>query len=313
LSLPPTGNLAASVHQRLLNLSHERGENFNLLLTQFAIERFLYRLSRSPYMAHFVLKGALVFKLWRGPSYRPTRDLDLLGFGANSREALAKVFADVCTVEVEADGITYDPVSLRVRDIREDQIYGGQRVELMASLGQARIPLQIDVGFGDVVTPGAEIAVYPTLLGQPAPKIRVYPRETVIAEKVQAMVVLGILNSRMKDFYDIWSLSGHFFFDGQLLCQAIQATFAQRATPVPQSAPVALTSDFTERPDKITQWNAFVRRNRLDVGGATLTHIGVDLSQFLLPVLTAAARGVKFKANWLAGGPWTPWEDGLPN
>jgi predicted nucleotidyltransferase component of viral defense system len=306
-----TANLAASVHQPLLNLSEKRGENFNLLLTQFAIERFLYRLSRSLYVDQFVLKGALVFRLWQAPSYRPTRDLDLLGFGASSQDALSRIIADLCGLEVEADGITYDPASLLIREIREDQIYGGQRVELMASLGQARIPLQIDIGFGDVLTPDAETSLYPTLLPLPAPEIRGYPRETVIAEKVQAMVALGMLNSRMKDFYDVWSLSQHFAFGGSLLCRAIRATFNRRATPVPPSVPVALTPQFTERPDKVTSWEAFVRRNLLDAQGASLAQIGADLAQFLIPVLAAAEQGKEYEADWSAGGPWIAREAGL--
>ncbi len=188
-------NLPASIRQRLLNLSRKRHEDLQLTLTRYAAERLLYRLSRSPYADRFVLKGALLLGLWTGQLYRPTRDLDLLSCGDSSQDALAGLFQDLCATEVEPDALTFHPQSVSVTEIREAQEYGGQRVRLTATLGKAQIPLQIDVGFGDVVTPAASIVEFPTLVGLPAPRLRAYPPDTVVAEKLHAMVVLGLLNS----------------------------------------------------------------------------------------------------------------------
>lgn len=297
-------NLPASVHQRLLNLSQQRGEEFNLLLTRFAIERLLYRLSCSAEAGHFILKGAMAFFVWGMPSHRPTRDLDLLGYGDNTSSRLIEAFRRICTTESEADGLTFDLDSLRVHPIRLDQEYQGQRVELNAYLGRARIPLQIDIGFGDIISPPAEEAVYPTLLAFPAPRVRVYPKEAVIAEKLHAMVVLGALNSRIKDFYDLWMLARELPFDGAVLGRAIAATFARRQTALPASRPVALTAEFAERPDVQTRWGAFLRRNRLAVGESTFSMVIADLSEFIMPILTALSSGAGFNQAWTAGGPW---------
>jgi predicted nucleotidyltransferase component of viral defense system len=191
-----------------------------------------------------------------------------------------------------------------VSEIREAGEYGGQRVRLVATLGRARIPLQIDIGFGDVVTPAAEEVEYPTLLKLPAPRLRVYPKEAVIAEKLQAMVNLGILNSRMKDFYDVWTMLQTFPFEGQKLCQAIRSTFEQRRTEIPQATPVALTAEFAQLPDKVTQWKAFLGRNRLDVGGIEFVQVIDELGYFLVPPLLAIAGGQDLNATWPARGPW---------
>lgn len=230
-------NLPASVHQRLLTLSQQRGEEFNRLLTLYAIERLLYRLTQSSYADRFVLKGALLFLVWAIPGPRPTRDLDLLGFGDNSATTLIHIFQTICTLPVSADGLAFDAQSIRVLEIREDQEYQGQRVELVAHLGRARIPLQIDIGFGDLVSPPPREADYPALLEFPSPRLRIYSMESVIAEKLHAMVILNLTNSRMKDFYDLWTLSRLFSFTSQTLAQAIQSTFARRQTPIPITTP----------------------------------------------------------------------------
>ncbi len=295
-------NLPASVHQRLLNLSQQRGEEFNLLLTRFAIERLLYRLSCSAEAGRFILKGAMAFFAWGLPPHRPTRDLDLLGYGDSA--GLIEAFQLICATEAEADGLTFDLDSLRAHPIRLDQEYQGQRVELNAYLGRARIPLQIDIGFGDIVSPPAEEAVYPTLLSFPAPRVRVYPKEAVVAEKLHAMIVLGALNSRIKDFYDLWMLAREVPFDGVVLSRAITATFARRQTPLPASRPVALTAEFAGRPDVQLRWAAFLRRNRLVVGQSTFPMVIAALSDFLMPILTALSSGAVFDQAWPAGGPW---------
>jgi len=297
-------NLPASVRQRLLNLSHQRGEDFNLVLVQYGIERLLYRLVRSGYADRFVLKGALLFSLWTERLHRPTRDLDMLGYGDSSAEALVNLFKAVCAADVEPDGLTFDPNSVQVMAIREDQEYQGQRVQLTAHLERARIVLQIDIGFGDVVTPAAPEVEYPTLLNFPSPRLRAYTKEAVIAEKLQAMVSLGLLNSRMKDFYDIWMISRIFGFDGPTLVQAIRATFERRRTAVPANTPPALTSAFAGDPAKVTQWNAFLRRNGLDVGGVEFAQIIAELARFLVPPLGAIREGGEFRRAWPAGGPW---------
>jgi predicted nucleotidyltransferase component of viral defense system len=289
----------------LLNLSRSRREDFNLILTHYALERLLYRLAGSEYAQRFVLKGALLFVIWTGRLHRPTRDLDLLGYGDSSAERLTQLFKRICVVSVEADGLAFDPDSVQVSEIRETHEYGGQRVHLVATLGRARIPLQIDIGFGDVVVPPAEEVEYPTLLKLPAPQLLVYPKEAVIAEKLQAMVALGILNSCMKDFYDVWMMARIFPFDGRRLCQAIRSTFEQRRTEIPQATPVALTAEFAQLLDKVTQWKAFLGRNRLDAGDIEFVQVIDELGNFLLPPLSAIASRQDLTVTWPARGPWS--------
>lgn len=262
-------HLSDSVRERLLNLSRKRQDDFNLLLVRYAIERFLYRLSQSPFAHQFVLKGATLFTVWSGELHRPTRDLDLLGFGDSSSEVLQSLFSTICKLPVEDDGLVFDSSTIKVAEIRETQEYGGKRVTLSVYLGSAVIPLKVDVGFGDVITPGSVLSIYPTLLPNPEPHLRTYPKESVVAEKLQAMVVLGLANSRMKDFYDLWILSRHFSFQGPSLKQAIEATFTRRQTELSQSVPTALTAVFAKDSEKIKQWRAFLDRNALDVCDAT--------------------------------------------
>lgn len=306
MNRPHPANLPASVHQRLLNLSLATGEQFSYVLSRYAIERLLYRLSQSRYADQFVLKGALLFLVWAVPVHRPTRDLDLLGFGDGSAEQLARVFREVCLTAVGPDGVTFDPATIQVRPIREEQEYGGQRITLTVMLGRARIPVRIDVGFGDAIVPASVETSYPALLDFPPPQVRVYPRETVVAEKLHAMVALDMTNSRMKDFFDLWILARLFHFDGDTLVRAIRATFERRQTPLPRGGPVVFTAEFSESPDKVRQWQAFVRRNRLDVDDAGLTRVVADLTSFLLSPIQAAADEVSFSATWEPDGPWIP-------
>jgi predicted nucleotidyltransferase component of viral defense system len=302
----PITNLAVSVRQRLLNVSRQRQEDYNLVLSFYAIERLLYRLTQSPFASQFVLKGAVLFAVWTGRLHRPTHDLDLLGYGDGSAQALAQIFAAICKMNVTPDGIEFDPESIRVVEIREGQEYGGQRISLNATLDTARITVQIDIGFGDAIKPAAVLATYPTLLSFPAPQLRVYPKEAVVAEKLHAMVVHGLLNSRMKDFYDLWVLSLQFEFEGETVTEAIAATFSRRGTPLPDGLPLALTPEFSEHPDKRTQWLAFLRRSHLEVGATDISAIVAALASFLTPPLVAAKEGVLLTAHWPAGGPWIP-------
>ncbi|MGA2701229.1 MAG: nucleotidyl transferase AbiEii/AbiGii toxin family protein [Isosphaeraceae bacterium] len=298
-------DIASSVRQRLLDLSRTRNEDFQLIITRFASERLLYRLSQSNHAELFVLKGALLFALWTGRMLRPTRDVDLLGYGAPGAEDLAAIFREVCALELDhADGLRFHAESVTAEPIREDQEYEGIRIRFRVTLGRARIDLQVDVGFGDAVTPSPEIVDFPSLLGFPAPRIRAYPRETVIAEKYQAMVQLGIANSRMKDFFDIWVMAQEFPFDGKTLSEAIRATFQRRRTPVPALPPIALRSDFGGDDTKGFQWQAFTTRSGLRDAVPTLGSVVADLAAFLMPPSQAVVEGVQFSQQWKRGGPW---------
>ena len=241
----PVANVSASVRQRLLNLATERKEDFGLVLTRYGLERFLYRLSISPHRDAFVLKGALLLQLWTAETYRPTRDLDLLGRGPSDIN-FRKVFSEVCTQNVVDDGLTFLPDTIRVGRIRDEEAYEGVRVRMEARLGNVRVPLQIDVGLGDTIVPASEEVEYPTLLKFPAPKLHAYSKESVVAEKFEAMVKLGVANSRMKDFYDLWVLAQRFEFESSTLAAAIQATFKTRRTTLPRSSPLALRAAFYE-------------------------------------------------------------------
>jgi hypothetical protein len=297
-------NMAASVRARLADLARKQHEDFQLVLTRYAIERLLYRLTRTEYAAEFVLKGAMLFRLWADQPHRPTRDLDLLGRGDPSVDRLAAVFRVVCGATVEDDGLFFDPAVVTAGKIKEDQEYEGVRVGCVARLGQARIDLQVDVGFGDAITPGPVTVQYPALLDLPAPVLAAYPRETVVAEKFQAMAVLGIANSRMKDFFDLWVLARSFGFAGPDLADAVRATFARRKTPVPAAPPLALTAEFGTDKGKVAQWAAFLKKGKLDAGGAELVEVCEFLASFLMAPALAVAGGATFDQMWPAGGPW---------
>lgn len=256
--------VAASIRGKLLNIIRQSGQDPNILWSRYAFERLLYRLSVSPFADDFVLKGAMLFAAWSGEPHRPTFDLDLLGYGEDSAERMADIFRQLCHIEAPDDGLAFDANSIRVTPIREDLEYKGQRVNLIAYLLKARIPIQVDIGFGDIVTPQAQSIDYPTLLELPSPRIRACPRETVVAEKVHAMVSLGMINSRMKDFYDLYVISTKFAFEGPLLVEALKATFTRRRTPIPSSVPLALTDEFGRDATKNIQWSAFVRKGNID-------------------------------------------------
>ena len=261
---------AASIRARLKNHADATRQDFNQILTRYGLERLVYRLSVSPHAQKFLLKGALLFALWFDAPHRPTRDADFLGFGSDDPGAIAAMFREICAIEAD-DGIVFEPATVRAGEIRTTANYGGVRVELNATLDGARLALQVDIGFGDAVTPGAQEVEYPTLLaGMPAPHLRVYPRETVFAEKLEAIVQLGLPNSRMKDYFDLLALARENAMDPKVLVQAIAATFARRGTPLPRSLPIGLTEAFANDPAKQTQWLAFVRKSRLtapDLGG----------------------------------------------
>lgn len=297
-------NLPASVRDRLKTIARTSGRPFDEVLMYYGVERFLYRLSKSEDGTGFLLKGALMLRVWGAPGSRPTRDIDLLGFVGNSIENIERIARATCTVEVQEDGLRFDPSTVKGKVIKEDADYQGVRVSFLGFLDRSRLPMQLDVGFGDVVHPDADERDYPTILeGFPAPRLRVYPRETVVAEKFEAMVYLGILNSRLKDFFDIWLLARQFDFSGPVLAEAIRKTFANRETEL-EVDPVALTSSFTATDATQKQWAALIKRSKLDSAPATLDEIREFLCAFLLPVVTVLVEGREFTSEWVAPGPW---------
>jgi hypothetical protein len=291
-----TANLPASILARLLALAKQRGDDYNLLLNRFAMERLLARISMSPHAGRFLLKGALLFALWYDTPHRPTRDADLLGSGPDDEGNLIATFREIAAMEL-GDGIVFDRDSVKTEPIREDNTYGGTRITLVARIGSARCALQIDVAFGDAVTPAAQTVAYPTLLKDfQAPTLRVYPVYTVIAEKYQAMVMLGQANSRMKDFFDLAVIARRTELDGATLAAAIAATFARRQTALPTERPLALTSEFSEDAAKLRQWQAFLNKNRIDAGALGDTVALLD--ELLWPPTEVAAAKSQATATW---------------
>jgi len=296
-------DVGASVRQRLLNQSRAQDRPFQELLQYFAMERFLYRLSKSTFSDLFVLKGALLLTAWRAPLSRPTMDIDLAGRTSNELNHIAELVRSVCGTGTEPDGIEFIPASIEVSRIKEDADYEGVRVRFHATLARARIPMQIDIGFGDVIVPSPKELEYPTLLDFPAPVLRAYPRETVVAEKLEALTKLGLLNSRMKDYYDIALLSRMYPFNGDQLIAAIIATFRHRGTRI-EADPAGLTEAYYEDPARVLQWRAFVRRSRFTEQPDDLKHLVAAVRQFAGPLLAAAAVGEQLTVYWPAGGPW---------
>jgi predicted nucleotidyltransferase component of viral defense system len=256
-------NVAASVRARLRGVAKAQGVDFNQVLVRFALERILYRLSQSEHVDHFLLKGALLFTLWYDMPHRTTRDADLLGFGASDLESVTQTFRDIANVAVD-DGIVFDPASVVAEEIRKDAGYTGARILISGELAKARCKTQIDIGFGDAVTPGPIDATYPVLLADlPAPHLRTYPVYTVVAEKLHAVALLGMTNSRMKDYLDLSVLLDRETLDTDLLAQALKATFERRGMAVPVEWPVGLTNEFAHDPSRKALWQAFIKKNEL--------------------------------------------------
>ncbi|QTD44942.1 nucleotidyl transferase AbiEii/AbiGii toxin family protein [Ottowia testudinis] len=296
-------NSAASVRARLLNKARAERLDFNLLLTRYALERILYRLSVSEQSGHFLLKGALLFDLWFDLPHRPTHDADLLGFGSTDIPYLENLFREISQIASD-DGIVFQASSVKAAEIRKEANYVGVRVTMLGLLDGARCPVQIDIGFGDAVTPAPENVRYPVILdGMPQPQLRVYPRYTVVAEKLEAMVKLGMLNSRMKDYFDLWVLAGHSDFDGAVLATAIRATFERRGTAIPPGTPLGLNDEFALDEQKAKQWQAFQRKNALE--SIPLPAVIVELRKWLMPVLTALATESGCTHQWRAGKGWS--------
>lgn len=258
-----SSSLAISVLDRLRNVARSRGEDFQFVLSRYGVERLLYRLSESPFADAFILKGAQLLYALTGERHRPTRDLDLLGLHAEDLLALERTFQNLCALEVEPDGLTYDATSVRASSIRELASEGGARVRLTALLGRTRIPVQIDIGFGDVVTPSPVELRFPSLLQMPTPVLRAYPIETVVAEKFEAILSRGTSTSRLKDFYDLWRISDTFDLDRAKVHEAVQRTFERRGTKLPES-PSPFQREFWSDATKRQQWPTFLARSRLE-------------------------------------------------
>ena len=276
----PVQNIGASVRARLLNLAKERNQPFELLLIRYTLERLLYRLSTSKHRERFALKGAMLMRHWLDDPHRPTRDLDLLGFGDSDPELTLKIFREICAVKAD-DAVVFDVDGLVVDRVRDESGYSGLRLKTYATVDGARVRVVIDIGYGDATEPGLNDIELPVLLDQPAPNLRAYPYETVIAEKFQAMVALGLANSRLKDFYDIWILAQTCDFKDGRLAQAIAATFARRKTEIPTERPDGLTLAFASDPTKQQQWNGFVEEVAVNPG--PLVDVVEALAAFLLP------------------------------
>ena len=299
-------HLAASVRARLTNHAKAHGETVQFVLLRYAIERLLYRLSQSAYADRFILKGAMLFSVWADVPYRATGDLDLLGVGDSTAARLVETFRTVCETTVPPDGVEFLADTVRADQVREHDAYQGVRVMLEARLAGARLSVQVDIGFGDVIVPLAPRIAYPTLLEFPAPQLRAYPRETVVAEKFQILVRFAALTSRMKDLYDLWALATLFGFEGRLVAEAIRATFARRQTPIPQETPAALAPEFAADLTKQAQWNGFLRRTAISRTPDPLPLVLAQIRTFVMPPTTAIAKGEPFEAQWLPGGPWNP-------
>ena len=293
-------NLAASIRQRLKNHAKQTGETFNLVLVRFGLERLLYRITTTQPDDLFVLKGGTLFYCWTEKIHRPTRDIDLLGTGDPSPDRFREIFLKVMSAEHE-DGLVFDSDSLAVATMKDDQDYSGLRVSLVAYLEKAKINLQIDIGFGDATVPAPEVVDYPVLLDLPTPRIRAYKKETVIAEKFQAMVDLGIANSRMKDFFDLYTFAVNFEFDSLELVEAVKATFERRETEVPCELPLALTPEFSQNEDKRKQWTAFAKKLELEI---TLDETVQMVADFIMPCSKMISSSNAIDQKW-ANGKWS--------
>ena len=287
--MTPPRNVGASVRARLLEQAHAQRADFQLLLTRYVLERLLYRLSTSEHRDRFILKGAMLLATWVEMPFRATRDLDLLGRGPSDVTSIAATFRAICSQAVPDDGVEFDASGLEVAPIREELKYGGVRVRTTAVIDRARIAVQIDVGFGDVITPAPGDIDYPVLLDAPAPRLKAYPMQTVVAEKFEALVTRGIANSRLKDFYDLYLISQTFALDPEMLAEAIRRTFERRGTALPTSPPVGLTNAYAQAWG--TQWRAFLTRERMAAVPGALNEVIATLRDFLMPLAARARSG----------------------
>lgn len=296
-------NIIASIHQRLLNVSKQTERAFNDLVIYYALERFLYRLSLSAYADRVILKGGLMLQVWNAPVTRVTRDIDLLGRISNDLDNIKEMVRAVCNVSVDDDGLVFDPETVTTARIAEDADYEGVRATFKGRFGKMPLAMQVDFGFTDVITPEPVHISYPSILDHPPAQLLAYNRETVVAEKFEAMVKLGELNSRMKDFFDVWLLAQSFAFDETVLTNAIRATFARRQTTMEQ-APACFTDRFKGNPEKSAQWRGFVNTNRVGKAPADFGHVVAQVQEFLQPIVEAIVSQNISNRQWQPGGFW---------
>lgn len=299
-----TDGQAESIRRRLRNELRARGEDVTLGLQRYAVERFPYRLGRSRHRERFILKGATLFAIWR-TVYRPTRDIDFTGYGSPEQADVIRDISEICSTRDDADQLVFDTGSITAEPIRDGSEYDGLRVRIRAGLGESTIALQIDVGFGNAIVPGPEETEYRTILGDPAPQILAYPRESVVAEKLNAMVLLGERNSRYKDFYDLHAMANAFDFDKDTLVRAVRATFERRRTPLDTASPPPLLAPFYSIDHRLTQWRAYVTRNNLMGAPADFQQVGDLLTRFLQPVWERLLADGVSTGEWPPGGPWS--------
>lgn len=300
----PVKDVSASVRARLLNLARSAGRDFQELTIRYTVERFLARLAESEHRDQFILKGAMLYIPWKLDDKRTTMDLDLLGFGSPDMENLRMVFQQICDTEIEDDGLMFNKESVTVTQIREESVYDGVRIIVRVTLGSMPIRLQVDVGFGDQIVPAPQSAEFPALLAEHGPIIRSYSPEMVIAEKFNAMIVLGMANSRMKDYFDIWMLSRNFTIEAEVLREAIKQTFSKRRTEFPQNEPIALSEDFYSNESKQNQWKGFIRKQRRLDSAPGLTEIIKVLRTFLLPIVSEIDTDTLTVETWSPEQGW---------
>jgi predicted nucleotidyltransferase component of viral defense system len=297
-------NLQSSIRARLQNKAKENNRPFAEVLQYYGMERFLYRFSRSKYADRFILKGALMFSVWKIPERRTTLDIDFCARYDNQISSIEKVIRDVCGAAVTPDGLVFDWETVKGQKIKEDADYEGVRVKFTGFLGCARIPMQIDVAFGDVIYPNPNIIDYPVILDFPKPHLKGYPPESVVSEKFEAMVKLGLLNSRMKDFYDIWLMIHRFDFNGPKFAQALRKTFEHRKTPFPQGKTLFAEEIYDEKSDRQTLWKAFLKKGDIKHAPDKLSKIAREIEKLMIEPLKAIKNGREFNKEWNAPGPW---------
>jgi predicted nucleotidyltransferase component of viral defense system len=308
MSVAHPTNLPASVKKRLLNISKQKEIEFNVLLNKYALERLLYRLGVSHHRDRFVLKGALLFWAWEKDLHRTTWDADFLDLESPSLERLSSVFKKICEIKTKADGLYFLSESVQAEEIRGRAAFRGIRINLTGMLGKAKIPLQIDIGYGDALVPPAKFIRFPVLLSFPAPRIKACAPETLIAEKFHAAVDLGMRNSRMKDYFDIFHLSQKFDFKGKNLSRAIIATFERQKTQIPSKPPLGLSPEFSSNPAKKIQWKSFVAQANISLPDMSFDEVVTIVREFIMPAAGAAAKGKSFNNFWPARGLWKPQE-----
>ena len=303
MTTPERGGSAESIRHRLRNVLRQRGEDVSLGLQRYASERFLYRLGRSVHRERFVLKGATLFAIW-GTTYRPTRDLDFTAYGDANVDSVLGALRDVCNTPDDVDAVRFETDTIRTEPIRDGSEYPGIRVHILAQLGASRIPIRLDLGFGNAIVPGPEEVEFRTLLGDPAPRILAYPQESVVAEKLHAMVTLGEQNSRYKDFYDIYTMANAFLFERTTLVAAVRATFERRATPIAAETPVALSAAFYANDARAVQWRAYVTRSGMTDVPQDFASVGESVVGFLRPLWGDLSAEEELRGDWSPAEGW---------